>query len=57
MEKLVNILASIICFILFCIYHVIDYFNSIFLFIPNVPNSFISEEKWRERLRKLFIAF
>lgn len=57
MEKLVNILASIICFIFFCIYEVIDYFNIIFLFIPNVPNSFISEEKWRKRLRKLFTVY
>lgn len=56
-EKLVNILASIICFIFFCIYNVIDYFNSIFQFTPNIPNSFISEEKWRKRLRKLFTVY
>lgn len=56
-EKLLNILASIICFIFFCIYNVIDYFNSIFQFTPNIPNSFISEEKWRKRLRKLFTVY
>lgn len=54
MEKFVNFLAIIICFICFCIYTAIDYFNNIFLFIPNISESYISEEKWRKRLHKLF---
>ena len=53
MNKIIKILSSIICFFCFVIHGWIDYFNDFLFFLPNLPESFISEKKWEKRLRKL----
>lgn len=51
MDKIIKILSSIICFFCFVIYEFIDYLNVFFL--PNLPESFVTEKKWEKILRKL----
>ena len=53
MNKIIKILSSIICFFCFVIHDWIDYFNNFLFFLPNLPESFISEKKWEKILRKL----
>ena len=53
MNKIIKILSSIICFFCFAIYNSIDYFNNFLFFLPNLPESFITEKKWEKILRKL----
>ena len=53
MNKIIKILSSIICFFCFVIYEFIDYFNDFLFFLPNLPESFITEKKWEKILRKL----
>ena len=53
MNKIIKILSSIICFFCFVIYDFIDYLNNFFVFLPNLPESFITEKKWEKFLRKL----
>ena len=53
MNKIIKILSSIICFFCFVIYEFIDYFNDLLFFLPNLPESFITEKKWEKILRKL----
>ena len=53
MNKIIKILSSIICFFCFVIHGWIDYFNDFLFFLPNLPESYISEKKWEKRLRKL----
>ena len=53
MDKIIKILSSIICFFFFVIYEFIDYFNDFLFFLPNLPESFITEKKWEKILRKL----
>ena len=45
MNKIIKILSSIICFFCFVIHDWIDYFNNFLFFLPNLPESFISEKK------------
>ena len=53
MNKIIKILSSIICFFCFVIYEFIDYFNDLLFFLPNLPETFITEKKWEKILRKL----
>ena len=53
MNKIIKILSSIICFFCFVIYELIDYFNVFFVFLQNLPESFVTEKKWKKILRKL----
>ena len=53
MNKIIKILSSIICFFFFVIYEFIDYLNVFFVFLPNLPESFVTEKKWEKILRKL----
>ena len=53
MDKIIKILSSIICFFCFVIYEFIDYLNIFFVFLPNLPESFVTEKKWEKILRKL----
>ena len=50
---MIKILSSIICFFCIVIYNSVDYFNNFFFFLPNLPESFITEEKWEKTLREL----
>ena len=53
MDKIIKILSSIICFFFFVIYEFIDYLNVFLFFLPNLPESFVTEKKWEKILRKL----
>ena len=53
MNKIIKILSSLICFVCFVIHDWIDYFNGFLFFLPNLPESLISEKKWEKILRKL----
>lgn len=52
-DKIIKILSSIICFFFFVIYEFIDYLNVFLFFLPNLPESFVTEKKWEKILRKL----
>ena len=53
MNKIIKILSSIICFFASS-FMVGSIILMIFcFFLPNLPESFISEKKWEKRLRKL----
>ena len=54
MDKIIKILSSIICFFLLrhlWVYRLFKYFFVFFL--PNLPESFVTEKKWEKILRKL----
>ena len=53
MNKIIKILSGIICFFFFVIYEFIDYLNVFLFFLPNLPESFVTEKKWEKILRKL----
>jgi hypothetical protein len=53
MNKIIKLLSSIICFFCFVIHGWIDYFNDFLFFLPNLPESFVTEKKWEKILRKL----
>ena len=48
MDKIIKILSSIICFFCFVIYEFIDYLNIFFVFLPNLPESFVTEKNGKK---------
>jgi len=49
-----DIIASIICTILFLVYSLIDYINNYLIFLPNIPETYFSEKKWKKKLRRFY---
>lgn len=48
MDKIIKILSSIICFFFFVIYEFIDYLNVFLFFLPNLPESFVTEKNGKK---------
>ena len=48
MDKIIKILSSIICFFFFVIYEFIDYLNVFLFFLPNLPESFVTEKSGKK---------
>ena len=49
-----DIIASIICTILFLVYSLIDYINNYLIFLPNIPEAYFSEKKRKKKLRRFY---
>lgn len=54
MRKILNIILAIICTILFLVYNLIDYINDYLFFLPNIPETYFSERKWKKKLRRFY---
>lgn len=54
MRKILNIILAIICTILFLVYNLIDYINDYLFFLPNIPEAYFSERKWKKKLRRFY---
>lgn len=48
MNKIIKILSSIICFFFFVIYEFIYYLNVFLFFLPNLPESFVTEKNGKK---------
>ena len=53
MNKIIKILSSIICFFFFVIYEFIDYLNVFLFFLPNLPESFVTEKKMGKNITQI----
>ena len=53
-KRFLDIIVVIICTILFFVYNIIDYINNYLIFIPNIPEEYFSEKKWKRKLRRFF---
>ena|GEM_PF-1934109 len=53
-KHFLDIIASIICTILFLVYSLIDYINNYLIFLPNIPEAYFSEKKWKKKLRRFY---
>ena len=53
MNKIIKILSSIICFFCFVIYEFIDYLNIFLFFLPNLPESFVTEKKMGKNITRI----
>ena len=49
-----DFIVAIICTILFLVYSLIDYINNYLVFLPNIPESYFSEKKWKKKLRRFY---
>lgn len=53
-KRIIDIIVVVICTILFFVHNLIDYINDYLVFVPNIPESYFSERKWRKRLGKFY---